>query len=64
MSTKFKCQKTVLFQTIQFSISTLFNSIWSIDKTLSYSTIPSESRLESDGNEGELHIPHNLHTVK
>ena len=30
--------KTVLFQTIRFSVSTQFNSIWSIDRTLSDDT--------------------------
>ena len=37
ISTHFKCQ-TVLFQTIQFIISTLFSSIRPIDMTLSGAT--------------------------
>ena len=35
--------QTVLFQTIQFSISTLFSSIWLIDRTLSGATTPGQS---------------------
>ena len=31
--------------------------IWPIDRTLSDVTTPSQSRLESDGNEGVLYIP-------
>ena len=42
--------KTVLFQTIQFSISTQFTSIWPIDWTLSGAT------AGNDGNKGVLHI--------
>ena len=34
--------KTVLFQVIQFSISTYFSSIWPIDRTLSGATTPSQ----------------------
>ena len=49
--------KTVLFQTIQFSISTLFSSIWSIDWTLSGATTPGQSGSGSDGNEGVVRIP-------
>ena len=41
--------KTVLFQIIQFSISTQFSSIWPIDKTLSSSTTPGQSGPGSDG---------------
>ena len=37
--------KTVLFQTIQFSISTQFSSIWPIDRTLSGVTTPGQSEL-------------------
>ena len=44
--------KTVLFQTIQFSISTLFSSIWPIDRTLSGATNPGQSGSGSDANEG------------
>ena len=49
--------KTVLFQTIQFSISTQFSSILPIDRTLSGATTPSQSRPVSDVNKGVLHIP-------
>ena len=61
--------KTVLFQMIQFSISTQFkcknrklsrpqlSSIWPIDRTLSIATTPIQSGPGSDGNEGVLHIP-------
>ena len=49
--------KTVLFQAVQFSISTQFSSIWLIDRALSGATIPGQSRHGSDGNEGLLRIP-------
>ena len=49
--------KIVLFQTIQFSISTEFSSIWSIDRTLSGTTTLGLSGPGSDGNEGVLRIP-------
>ena len=49
--------KTFLFQTIQFSLSTHFSSIWSINKTLSGATIPGQSRPRSNSNKGVLHIP-------
>ena len=49
--------KTVQFQVIQLSISTQFRSIWPIDKTLSGSTTPGQSRPGSDGKEGVLYIP-------
>ena len=48
--------KTVLFQTIQFSISTQFSSIWPIDSTLSGATTLGQSEPGSDGNEGVLRI--------
>ena len=48
--------KTVLFQTIQFSINTEFSSIWPIDRTLSGATIPGQSGPGSNGNEGVLRI--------
>ena len=48
--------KAVLFQTIQFSISTQFSSIWLIDWTLSGATTPGQSGPGSDGNEGVLQI--------
>ena len=49
--------KTVLFQTIQFSINTQFNSIFPIDRTLSGATISGQSGRGSDGNKGVLGIP-------
>ena len=49
--------KTVSFQTIWFSISTLFNSILPIDRILSAATTPGPSDPGSDGNKGVLHIP-------
>ena len=33
------------------------SSIWPIDRTLSGAIIPGQSRPESDGNKGVLHIP-------
>ena len=48
--------ETVLFQVIQFIISTKFSSIWPIDKTLSGATTPSQSGPGSDGDEGVLLI--------
>ena len=48
--------KTLLFQAIQFSISTQFSSIWPQDRTLSSATTPGQSGPVSDGNEGELRI--------
>ena len=48
---------TFLIQTIQFSISMHFSSIWPINRTLSGAPTPSQSGPESDGNEGVLHIP-------
>ena len=46
----------VLFQVIQFSISTQFSSIWLTDRTLSDVTTPGPSGPRSDGNEGMLCI--------
>ena len=43
---------TVLFQTIQFSISTQFCSIWPIDRIISGATTPGQNGPGSDGNEG------------
>ena len=48
--------KTVLFQTIQFSINTQFSSIWPIDRTLSGATTPDQSGSGSDSNVGVLCI--------
>ena len=45
------------FQTIQFSISTQFSSIWSIDRTLSCATTLGQSGPGSDSNEEVLCIP-------
>ena len=57
--------KTVLFQTIQFSISTQFSFISPIDKTLSGATTPGQSGPGSDGNEQILCIPqHSIITGK
>ena len=49
--------KTVLFQAIQFSISTQFSSIWPIDRTLWGATTPGQSGLGNNGHEGALCIP-------
>ena len=51
--------KTVLFQTIQFSISTLISSIWPIERTLSGATTPGQSGPRSNDNKGILCIPQN-----
>ena len=47
----------VLFETIQFSISIQFGSIWPIDRALSGATTPGQNGPGSDGNEGVLCIP-------
>ena len=49
--------KTVLCQRIQFSISTQFNFILPIDRTLSSTTTPVQIEPGSDSNEGVLRIP-------
>ena len=49
--------KKVIFQTILFSISTQFSSIWPIDWTLSDATIPDLSGPGGNGNKGVLRIP-------
>ena len=49
--------KTVLFQVIQFIISTQFSSIWPINRTLSDATTLGQSRSGSDGSKWILHIP-------
>ena len=49
--------QTVLFQTIQFSTSMQFSSIWCIDRTLSGATTLCQSGPGSDGNEEVLCIP-------
>ena len=48
--------KTVQSQTIHFSKSTQFSSIWLIDRTLSGVTTPGQSEPGGNGNEGVLHI--------
>ena len=50
--------KTVLFQTIRFSIGMQFSSIWLLDRTLSGAISPGQSEPESNGNEGVLRILH------
>ena len=52
--------KTILFQTIQFSINAQFSSIWPIDRTLSDANTPGLSLPGSDGNEGILRIQGHL----
>ena len=49
--------KTVLFQAVQFSISTQFSLVWPIDRTQSGATTPGQSGPGSNGNEGALRIP-------
>ena len=53
---QFKCQ-TVLFQTIQFSISTQFCSIWPIDRTLLSSTTLGRVDLGSMAKKGYSAFP-------
>ena len=48
--------KSILFQTIQFSISSQFSSIWPINRALSRTTIPGQSGPGSNGNERVLRI--------
>ena len=52
---QFKFQ-TVLFQAIQFGLSTQFSSIWPIDRTLSGAATPGQSGPGSEGNKGILRI--------
>ena len=49
--------KTVLLQTIQFSISTHFHSFLPMDRILSAATTPGQIKPGSDGNEGVICIP-------
>ena len=56
--------KTVLFQTIQFSISTQFSSMWPIDSTLSGATTPDQSGPGSDGKRGVIRFPKALALLK
>ena len=55
--------KTVLLQTIQFSISTQFSSIWHIEKNLSGATTSGPSRPGSNGKEGLLCIQQSSSTT-
>ena len=55
--------KAVLFQAIQFNISTQFSSFWPIDRTLSDAATPGQSGPGSDANEGVLHIPQSSSTA-
>ena len=55
--------KTVLFQAIQFSISTQLTSIWSIDRTLSGATTQDQNGPGSDSSEGVFHIPQTSSTI-
>ena len=48
--------KAVLFQVIQFIISTQFSFIWTIEGTLSGATTPGQSGPERNSNEGVLCI--------
>ena len=50
--------KSVLFQTIQFSISTPFSSIRPIHRNLSGTTALGQSGSGSNGNDGVLRISH------
>ena len=50
--------KTVLFQTIQFSISMQFSFIYPIDMALSGASILGQSGPGNESNEGVIHIPH------
>ena len=49
--------KTILFQAIQFTISTLNSSIQLIDRALSGATTPGQSGSGSDGYKRVLSIP-------
>ena len=48
--------KTIIFQTIKFSINTQFTLIWPIDRALSGATTLGQCGPGSDGNKGVLHI--------
>ena len=52
--------KTVLFQTIQFSMITQFSSIWPKDRTLSGATTPGQCGPETDGNKWVHRNPRKL----
>ena len=53
----------VLFQTIQFSVSTQFSSIYPIDRTLSGANTPDQSGPGSDVNEGVLRFPQSFNII-
>ena len=50
--------KTVLFETIQFSIITQFSSIWPIHKTLSGATISGHSGSGNDSTPHSAKLEH------
>ena len=56
----FLYRQTVLFQTIQFSISTQFSSLWPIESTLSGASTPGQSGPGCDWNKGVLCMPGSL----
>ena len=56
--------KTVLFQTIQFSIGLQFSSICPRNRTISGATTPGQSGSGSDCNEGVCHIPQPMLLLK
>ena len=56
--------KKVLFLTIQFTKSTLFSSIWPIDRTLLGATTLDQSGPGSDDNERVLHIPQDFSIIE
>ena len=49
--------KRLVFQTIQFNISTQFSFIWPVDRTLPGAITPGQSAPERDGNKCVLCIP-------
>ena len=49
--------KKILFQTIQFSISTHFSSIWPIDRTLSDATTSGQSGPGAEAIKDTPHYP-------
>ena len=55
---------TVLFQTIQFNISTQFSSNWPIDRILPSATTPGHRGHVSDGNKRVLRISLNYNITK
>ena len=57
MPSPFLYVKTVLFHTIQFSISIQFSFIWPPDRTLSVATTPVQCEPGSDSNKRVLRIP-------